>query len=127
MTSPELGLTLCMSTLADSTGPKGEKIWSSVAELVVPGILPIQTALVGRADCSDCCSGEPATPAPVPAAIAAAVADTPGGTGTAPMEPLVNTRPEGAAATEEEEGPFGAESILPKPIRTGAVSERAVM
>jgi hypothetical protein len=43
------------------------------------------------------------------------------------MDPLVNTRPEGAAATEEEEGPFGAESILPNPIRTGAVSERAVM
>lgn len=39
--------------------------------------------------------------------------------------PLVKTRPGGAGATALTVGPLGAESILPKPMRTGAVSERA--
>jgi hypothetical protein len=46
------GLTLCMRTRADSTGPKGEKICNKVDELVVPGMLPIQMALVGRVESS---------------------------------------------------------------------------
>ena len=48
-----------MRTRADSTGPNGEKIWSSVAELVVPGILPIHSARVGMEEISVPCSGDP--------------------------------------------------------------------
>lgn len=45
----QLRPTLCVRTLADSTGPKGEKIWRSVEALVDPGIPPIQRARVGNA------------------------------------------------------------------------------
>ena len=42
-----------------------------------------------------------------------------------PEPPCVNTKPVGAGVTEDAGGPLGAESILPKPMRTGAVSDRA--
>lgn len=44
-----MGPTLCVRTLADSTGPKGEKICRRVEALVDPGIPPIQSARVGNA------------------------------------------------------------------------------
>ena len=105
---------MCISTRADSTGPKGEKICSKVAELVVPGMLPIHKALVGIELCSDCCSGEVSAD---PGAEAGVV--------TAATGAWVNTSPEGAGAAAFVERPFGAESILPKPIRTGAVPDKA--
>lgn len=106
--------TLAIKTRADSTGPKGEKTCSNVAEEVVPGILPIQSALVGEVLRSLLVSGEPGR-----------AASTGGGIAAPPMEPFVKTKPGGVGATVLVTGPLGAESILPNPIRTGAVSDSA--
>ncbi len=105
---------MCIRTLADSTGPKGEKICNNAAELVVPGILPIQRALVGNELCSLPFSCDKLT-----SPAFAGLATDPGG------PPLVNTNPTGAGATVLTIGPVGAESIFPKPMRTGAVSDKA--
>jgi hypothetical protein len=51
---------------------------------------------------------------------------TGGGRAAPPMDPFVNTKPGGVGATVLIEGPLGAESILPNPILTGAVSDKAV-
>lgn len=40
-------------------------------------------------------------------------------------DPWVKTSVDGGGATVDAGGPTGAESIFPKPMRTGAVSDRA--
>ena len=82
--------------------------------MVVPGILPIHKALVGEVLRSLLASGDPG-----------AAGSTGGGRATPPTEPLVKTSPGGAGAMVLVMGPLGAESILPNPIRTGAVSDKA--
>jgi hypothetical protein len=73
-------------------------------------MFPIHRALVGRALRS--------SSSPVAGV-------TGGGTAAPPIDPFVNTNPGGVGATVDMDGPVGAESILPKPIRTGAVSDKA--
>lgn len=102
-------------------------------------MLPIHRALVGSALVWSFWSGEEIM---LVAVWDGMVTGTPGGPGAAEGGgaddmgamgvvgrggggPLVKTRPGGAGATVLTEGPLGAESILPKPMRTGAVSERA--
>lgn len=104
---------------------------------MVLGMLPIHRALVGSALVWSFWSGEEimlvavwdgmVTEAPGGPGAEGGGADDMGAMGVVErgVGPLVKTRPGGAGATVLTEGPLGAESILPKPMRTGAVSERA--